>query len=163
MIRLFNDPNDDLSTYAQWVVSEGLCALIRPVEGIVHYDPATAVILHRDGCFQAELYVFPAGKDIPAHDHPAVDSIEVQICGALDLVVEGKSVMDMFPMERRGTAFMNRGFRIPAGAVHSVSVGPCGASFLSIQKWHGKEPTSIGDDWRGVTYSVVQRQRHLNG
>ena len=160
MIRLFNDPADDLSDYAQWVMGQGLAALPRPVEGIVHYDPATALVLHRDGQFQAELYVFPAGRDIPPHDHPNVESIEVQVAGALDLIIEGKPVMAMMPEERRGRAFMNRGYRIPAGAVHSVSVAPCGASFLSVQKWIGREPTSIGDDWRGTVYSPAQARRH---
>ncbi len=161
MIKIFEETADDLTDYAQWFMAAAPTHHRRPVGEVVHYDPATAIVMDRDEQFQVELYTFPAGVDIPAHKHPNVESIEIGICGQLLVFLDGKCVQGPFSMERAAVTFMNRGFRIPANIDHYVSLGPPGGAFFSVQKWlNGKIPTSIGDDWAGGRkYSAAHESR----
>tara|TARA_R110000751_G_scaffold10671_2_gene38648 strand:- start:2983 stop:3498 length:516 start_codon:yes stop_codon:yes gene_type:complete len=154
VIKIFEESPDDLTDYTQWLMAAAFTELDRPIDGIVHYNPATAVVIDRREAFQAELYTFPAGRDIPEHVHPNVESIEVQVSGSLLLYVEDQCIQGPFSLERAAKTFMNRGARIPAKSRHRVTVGPEGACFISVQKWTAGMPTSIGNDWAsGHRYS----------
>ncbi len=160
-MRIFNDPNpDDLSDYVNWVFNDFRFNLARPLYPFNSYEPATGLILHRDGNFQVEMFSLPGKKGIPPHDHPDVDSVECAMGGDFHLYLDGKSVMSGHTRPGHcARVFQNKGVRINAGLTHAASVGPEGVGFLSCQRWlNGVEPTSIGQNWSGKTYS--QEEAH---
>jgi hypothetical protein len=105
--------------------------------------------LHTEGAFQVELVAVQGGYYIPPHVHPHMDSIEVNVAGAVRFVVNGNDVFKGLTDARLLQRSKMRGLRINRSDVHHGQVLPCGALFLSIQHWR-EAPGSVGLDYRGT-------------
>jgi cytoskeletal protein CcmA (bactofilin family) len=151
-------PVAPLVKFARQVLSTSMLQLKAPVEGAIHtYGSINGVVIHRDGNFQAELFVINGNIEIPSHGHPDIDSIELYVSGDVDLLVEGKSVMP----EGDKHGFMVRVF---PNQEHSAHVGPDGGCFMSIQHWiNGIPPSSVGLNWSGDPHEQEQKERYRNG
>ena len=101
--------------------------------------------LHTEGDYQVELVTVRGGYYIPPHVHPHMDSIEVNLAGAVRFVINGDDVFNLMSDERLLQRTRLRGLRIDRQDVHKGQVLPCGATFLSIQKWN-RQPGSVGLD-----------------
>jgi hypothetical protein len=111
-------------------------------------------VIYRDPPFQVELVTLKPSRAYPAfpdaHRHPHVDSYEVHLGGDVqftvdDVVHDSKSVA--------GCVLAKRAVRVPRSAWHSAKWGPNGGMFLSVQRWDGLEPTTVGFDWEGKLLS----------
>lgn len=158
--KILNGPHDDLYDYAQRVMNKSLLEMMTPVYGLQMFGNAACIVIDRESFFQAELCIFPPGVSVPHHDHPDVDSIEIQITGSIIFFVNGKNIIKRNGLEGLEESLQKVGFRIPANADHNAEVGPRGVVFLSIQRWNnGKNPDHVGHNWNGAHYSDDQKIR----
>lgn len=155
-LKIYMSEHDDLFAYAQQVMRMGLLEMNTPISGLEMFGNAACVTLDRNNEYQAELCIFPPGKDIPHHDHPDVDSIEIQITGHLRLFQNGVDLMRGRSLEEAKEIWHKVGIRIPANMDHNVEVGDEGAVFLSVQRWNKGAPSHIGLNWRGELFSDNQ-------
>ena len=142
--------DDDLQAFAEsWLARGG--ALTGAVS-VKCLDNGTLVAcLYRDDRFQVEMFCCPPGLVIPAHTHPRVDTIEVNVAGPLRLQVNGVPIYGDLSDERVVRASRGKGIRIDHDDAHGTAepVGKSGAIFLSIQRWVG-EPDSVVTDYKGA-------------
>ena len=158
-LKVYLSEVDDLLVYARFIMSKGLLHMQTPVSSLRMFGEASCVVLDRRDNFQAELCIFPPGKDIPHHEHPNVDSIEIQITGSLRLFINGVDLMRKKGLEEAKEIWHKVGIRIKAEDDHNVEVGPDGAVFLSVQRWNdGLEPDHIGHNWKGAVFDEVQEE-----
>lgn len=155
-MKIYLSEKDDLYDYAQSIVKKGLADMNTPISGLQMFGNAACIVLDRSGDFQAELCIFPAGKNIPRHEHPDVDSIEIQITGSLRLFQNGIDMMRGRNLEEAKKLWHKVGIRIGAKVDHSVEVGKDGAVFISCQRWNKGNPDHIGHNWKGTTYDNSQ-------
>ncbi len=100
-------------------------------------------VLFREGKFQAEFITLFAGKVIPKHSHPNVDSVDFHITGT------GKSFIGRWSAPPANLKYGPLGNRmpIPAGVPH-WGHAMTDVAVVSLQKWkNGVTPTFITDDW----------------
>jgi hypothetical protein len=98
-------------------------------------------ILFRDGCWQVELLMIHPGSTSPLHRHNFCESADVLLCGDLTGSIGGH-----FIGKPRGENLIANIQNLPLGAWH----GGCtdsGLVALSFQRWIGREPTFIANDW----------------
>lgn len=116
---------------------------------MVQVDGVHVARLLKDGRYQVELCCLQAGAAIPTHVHEEADTIEVGVVGAVRLLVDGIDPFERVSDLRLPSFVRRRGISIPAGVPHSGVVLPCGAWFLSVQRWHN-EPRSVLTDYKGA-------------
>ena len=136
-----------------WYGSNGPAWPAPPVGGLWFTAGLPGLTLYAFGQFQVQLFIFPAGTEVPMHRHPNVDTIEMNVAGNYDFRVGGVSAIPMeFVMDRRNglSRWWGRGVRVLPDAWHDLSVYDEGAAFLSIQHWLRGEPTTVGLDWEGA-------------
>ena len=132
---------DDLHDYAQSIRFDWPQRM-EEVEG------AQVAVIHRSGRFQAELCCVRGGFLIPAHVHPHADTIEIGVCGAVRLFVNGIDPFSAIPDDRLPAFTRGRGIRINHNDQHGGIAIPGGAWFLSVQRWDC-EPRSVLTDYMG--------------
>lgn len=133
--------HDELHAYAQAIRFDW-------PQHMVEVEGAQVAVVHRDGPFQAELCCLRGGVLIPEHVHPHVDTIELGVCGAVRLFINGRDPFEAVPDERLAAFVQRRGIRINSDDVHGGRVLPGGAWFLSVQHWRGA-PRSVLSDYQG--------------
>jgi hypothetical protein len=98
-------------------------------------------ILFRSGCWQVELLMVHPGQVSPLHRHNFCESADVMLCGDLSGSIGGRFI------GRRGATGSRPTSKIlPRGAWHGGGTQR-GLVALSFQRWIGREPTFIADDW----------------
>lgn len=149
---------DALGDFLCWYGAHGPAWPAAPIGALSCLGGLPALTLYRAGAFQVQLFLFPAGTDVPEHRHPNVDTIEMHVAGALDFRVAGEPTVPRdFLADRRAAAgavdvsrWWGRGVRVRPGAWHSLAVGAGGGAFLSVQHWLcGSAGESVGRDWEG--------------
>lgn len=153
-LRCLNGKKDALNDWAEHWINTATLSTMRPMS-IRDDGPAQVVVLDRDGQFQAELCIFRGGVVIPPHTHPSMDSIETGIAGGVRFTIDGREMFRHLSDERLIGLGIGRGLRFNSYNVHSGTVLPCGAVFMSLQHWRG-EPTSVGLDYVGHPISEQQ-------
>lgn len=107
-----------------------------PAETITHTENVTAIVVFREGPFQAQLVMVKPNGVLPSHRHPNVDSYELPVGGDGHLDINGK--VKRLPVRIRPTDW------------HGGKAGATGFMFLSVQQWlNGKLPGDVGQDWQG--------------
>lgn len=100
-------------------------------------------VLFREKQYQAVLITLFAGKEIPPHSHPNVDSIDVHLTGT------GESFIGRWyapPADMEKGPLGNR-LPIPANVPH-WGHATTDVAVISLQKWKNDvPPTFITDDW----------------
>jgi hypothetical protein len=141
--------DDALHQFAErFLQSASLFSMTAPND-ILNLGEVSVTKLHTEGEFQVELVTAQGGYYIPRHVHPYMDSIEVNVAGAVRFVINGDDVFRNVTDSRLLQRSKMRGLRINRHDVHHGQVLPCGAMFLSIQRWH-KTPNSVGLDYDGT-------------
>jgi len=154
--RCIYQVNDSLHDFAtRWL--RGNPAL--HADGGTAVDGALVQCLHRDGAFQVELCTVRGGVVIPPHVHPAADTIELGVSGAMRLIVNGVApfaAIDDATLARRWSRI---GVRINHCDVHGATVPAGGTTFLSIQRWRG-QPRSVLTDYVGQRLGAQHEAMH---
>jgi hypothetical protein len=149
-LRCLFGKDDDLHQFAERFLRDAsFFTMVAAGKDMLNLGDASVCKLHTDGMFQVELVTVRGGYYIPPHTHPHMDAIEVNVSGAVRFVVNGNDVFKETSDERLLQRTRMRGLRIGRHDNHHGWVLPCGAVFLSLQKWH-KAPTSVGLDYEGI-------------
>ena len=120
--------------FADWYVSNGLPFQPPPGVEVFLSDDATAFCMYRNGQFQVELYLVHPQPNVPTHEHPGVEVVEVAVTN---------TVVNLVPVLRNGQAH-GTGIREKANVA--------GYPLVSIQRWHPKlTPTTVAAQWKGNT------------
>ena len=124
-----------------------------PVKRIESYGGVgwKSSVLFREYPYQAECFRLAPNLDVVPHSHPHVDGAEWFQSGSGIFMIKGHH----FPMPGKGSR--SRVIRVDAGVLHGASTGPRGLIFVSLQKWHIREMTSVSVDWDGPTEPTCLR------
>lgn len=156
-LRCLFGVDDELHQFAErFLQSASLFSMVAAGKDMLELGDASVCKLHTDGQFQVELVTVQGGYYIPPHIHPSMDSIEVNLSGAVRFVINGDDVFQSMTDARLLQRTRMRGLRINRNDVHKGQVLPCGAAFLSFQKWH-KSPSSVGLDYDGTPLNDVHK------
>lgn len=147
---------EPLIEFMRWYGAHGPAWPMPPGDGLWFTGGLPGVTLYCAGAFQVQLFIFPAGTEIPEHRHPHVDTVECHVAGDADFRVEvGGALVPAVPArflhDRRASVsrWWGRGVRVRPATWHELSVGAAGAAFLSVQHWLAGAPSSVGLDWEG--------------
>lgn len=150
----------NLAAFARWFMSQPPTAWCAPPCATYEFDAqgskVSSVVLHREGRYQAELFMGTQAGIFPEHAHPNVHSIEVMIAGRIEFTVRGRPA---FPAEVFAKNLPTQGMMIGVGAgiPHGAVVREGGGAFLSLQQWREGVPvTSVGIDWDGPAHHGVR-------
>lgn len=132
---------------------------IRPPQhnSIFRTNNASAVVLYREGQFQAEMYIADPNSLTPEHNHPGVESIILYVSGEGSTSVNEKEIANPAPyfnaVNVDGTSVLfKQKVRITPNDSHGLMTYSKGFAFFSIEKWpDGVTPTSVAAHWHGET------------
>lgn len=136
------DKNDvpefsDIFHFTEWYLGAGTPVAFPENPEVFVSDDAAAFCLFRSGRYQMELYLVHPNADIPLHEHPGVQNIEVPNSGWHDASLQNLKKR----LQKPGMVHGPRGF-----ASYSLS----GFALYSAQKWdEGIEMSTIGARWKG--------------
>lgn len=173
--------HSSLEGFARWFIAQPIGAL-RPPHGQLSFymladasqnvgGPTAGLVLHRDGDYQAELFLLlPTndGFEFPAHKHPDVDSYEYFLSGPIGFNINGRPVADdahVKAIAEDGASFLcGRYLRVNHSAPHGARVGKEGGAFISLQRWlNGVKPTSVGMNWDGLPHLATSSEMKNSG
>lgn len=155
----------ELLAYAKAFVDRPYSGYIVP-EGrgtIFAHETVTTIVLDRQGQFQVELVIIhPDAPSWPGeHRHPHVDSIEIEVNDCKGVTRNGVLV-DRPDWVHNGRYLVH----LAPTDFHGVRSKPNGSSLLSVQKWIGMSPSSVGMDWEGEpvhsSHAAQQEQYHAS-
>lgn len=105
-------------------------------------QPIMTSILFRSGCWQVELLMMHPGTKSPVHRHNFCESADVLLNGGLTGTVNDGPAKTV----PRGDNLALNIMSLPLGAWHGGNFDK-GVVCLSFQRWIGREPTFIAEDW----------------
>lgn len=147
----------NLAAYTRWILGQTVGGLVLPrvplsvvelANGLREGSGVTALVLHRDGQFQTELFLMHPGaaSSVPMHRHPHVDSMEYFLTGGVQFTKNNRTDASLPRTPPWAAPLLS----VRARDWHAAAVEPEGAAFLSIQRWHeGFAPSSVTLDWIG--------------
>lgn len=134
-----------LKEFTEWYLGskEGVLKIRVPEKDALRVGPhSTEFILYREPPYQITLLTFFPGYVIPPHTHKYVSTYNLSIHGDGHAYVAGrywtKKVQDQPRLDLR--------ISVPANVNHFGHT-EIGTVFLSCQKWEGKEPGFLSQDW----------------
>lgn len=155
-------PNwNTVDEFAQWYEDHGFPMRPPQNNAIFRTNNASALVLYREGQFQAELYIADADQVSPEHSHPGVESIIMFLSGEGSTTVNGKEEVDPRPYFNKinadGTSLLfKQKVRINPIDSHGLICYDKGFAFFSIEKWpDGMTPTSVAAHWHGDTTGEI--------
>ena len=148
---------DRLTVFASWWLQGK--PLLPPHDMFMRIDDNLGITLFRMNEFQVQLFTFKPNFEVVDHRHPGVDSYEVYVGG--DLYIRHKGEMTLTPEMVESGKAIGTLIRIKPEDWHGGYTGPRGGTFISIQEWANKSPTSIHLDWEGPS-SGKDHQRELD-
>jgi hypothetical protein len=104
-------------------------------------------VLFRRCQFQVELIALFPGALVPPHRHPHVETYEVHYSGGGEAWL-GTPERRLRQPHLVGDTMLRR-LRIAAGMPHGGRAEGL-TTALSLQRWQGREPTFISDDWEAA-------------
>ena len=150
--------NDELTQFLTWYLNAGL-ELYVPHSNFIHFvEGVTGLTIYRHEQYQVQLFTATPNTVIPSHTHPNVDSYEVALSG-MEFFLDDKVVLPRWYANTPSLAASSNlsashyeVVRVLPESPHSAIAGDKGGSFMSVQHWlNGVKPTSVGNDWDGVT------------
>lgn len=147
--------------FANWYKEKGFPFKPPQNNSIYRTNNASAVVLWREGRFQAELYIADANDVTPEHSHPGVESVIVYLSGDGNTTINGEGVADPKPfwnmINEDGTSVLyQQSIRIDPSDTHGLITGDRGFAFLSLEMWpEDIETTSVTVRWEGDTTGDV--------
>lgn len=129
----------DTESFAEWYVKNNTPFMPPPGVEIFRTDDATSFCMFRKGQFQVELYLIHPQPNVPIHEHPGVEVVEVAITD---------TVVNIIPVLKNGQSH-------GSGVREKANVA--GYPLISIQRWHPKlTPTTVASRWKGATVGPMQ-------
>lgn len=147
--------------FANWFEENGFP--IRPPhnDAIFKTNNASALVLFREGQFQAELYIVDSNSVTPDHSHPGVESIILYLSGEgsttinREEVANSKIYFDKINSDGTSVLFKQK-LRLNHTDSHGLVCYDKGFAFFSIEKWpDGISPTSVAAHWHGETTGEI--------
>jgi hypothetical protein len=151
--------------FADWYKEKGFPFRPPQNNSIYRTNNASAVVLWREGRFQAELYIADANDATPEHSHPGVESIIVYLSGDGTTTINSKEVADPKPFwdltNEDGTSVLfKQSVRIDPNDTHGLITGDRGFAFLSLEMWpEDIDTTSVTVRWEGETTGNVHNNQ----
>tara|TARA_R100000995_G_C3407276_1_gene87716 strand:- start:53 stop:583 length:531 start_codon:yes stop_codon:yes gene_type:complete len=148
--------DDELTDFLEWYIDAEMRIYV-PHENFVHFvEGVTGLTIYRSGQFQVQLFTVTPNTVIPSHTHPNVDSYEVSLSGMEftlnDKIVLPRSYTNLKAPNSNLSMSHYKTIRVLPDCPHGGIAGKNGGSFMSVQQWiNDVEPTSVGNDWDGVT------------
>jgi len=136
-------PDTWLSTeeFVKWYIDNKTPFMPPPNVEIFRTDDATSFCMFRKGQFQVELYLIHPQPNVPTHEHPFVEVVEVAVTN---------TTIDIIPVLKNGQSH-GTGIREKANII--------GYPLISIQRWHPKVlPTTVSVQWKGNTVGPIHEQ-----
>ena len=133
-----------LKDFAKWYIEgkEGVLNTHVPERALRVGPMSTEFVLYREPPFQVTLVTFFPGYEVPVHSHRYVSSYDFILHGDGHAFVAGRH----WTKKTQSLPQMNTRIAVPAGVTHHGRTDT-GAVFLSVQKWEGREPGFLSDDW----------------
>ena len=160
--------DDKLTHFLTWYLDAGLRIFV-PHSNFIHFvEGVTGLTIYRDGQYQVQLFTATPNTVIPSHTHPNVDSYEVALSG-MEFYLNDKVVLPRWyanlPAHHCNLSTSHyEVVRVLPDSPHSAIAGDKGGSFMSVQHWlNGVKPTSVGNDWDGVTMGKHHTEQIENG
>ena len=97
--------------------------------------------------YQVELIALFPGAVVPPHWHPHVETYETHYSGSGEAWLGAPS--RALPQPRLAGDPLLRRLRIAVGVPHGGRADGL-TTALSLQRWEGKEPSFISEDWEAV-------------
>jgi hypothetical protein len=147
--------------FVEWYKEEGFPFRPPQNNSIYRTNNASAVVLWREGRFQAELYIADANNTTPDHSHPGVESVIMYLSGDGNTTINSKEVTDPKPFwdltNEDGTSVLfKQSLRVDPKDTHGLITGDRGFAFLSLEMWpEDIETTSVTVHWEGETTGDV--------
>lgn len=127
--------------FAKWYTDNGLP--FQPPVGVEVFlsDDATAFCMYRNEQFQVELYLVHPQPNVPTHEHPGVEVIEVAVT---------HTAVNLIPVLKSGQSH---------GTGIKEKANTAGYPLISIQRWHPKlTPTTVAAQWKGKTAGPIHEE-----
>jgi hypothetical protein len=148
--------NDELTSFLEWYLDAGNRIYV-PHKNSIHFvEGVTGLTIYRHDQFQVQLFTATPNTIIPSHTHPNVDSYEVALSG-MEFFLNDKVVLPRwYANVQAPNCNLSKSHyqvvRVLPDCPHSAIAGKKGGSFMSVQQWiNDVKPTSVGNDWDGVT------------
>lgn len=142
---------DPLVAYANWFMAQpAIPASI--YSGLTRVGSFSGLVLHRQGAYQAQLWLCDPNSHITPHKHPGVDQVHIFISGSADFTINGQPqvVRDALRELPNGRSNANGyAVRVHPGDVEEAKIGPEGWAFITCQHWLNGKPQSVEIDWEG--------------
>lgn len=129
---------DNIEHFMNWWI--GNRSFVPTQDGVQFVGKHSMTTLFRQGQYQVQLCTCPPNSVISNHRHPNIDSFELYLGGDLIIIKND----ERFPPVLNGPPL-----RLLPTDWHGGEAGPNGGSFLSIQYWIDKEPSSVHLNWEG--------------
>jgi hypothetical protein len=148
---------NSVEEFAKWYEEKEFPMRPPQDNGIFRTNNASAVVLYREGQFQAELYIGDPNSITPEHSHPGIKSIIMFLSGEGNTTVNGNFVADPRPyfnkINEDGTSVLfKQKVIVDPNDTHGLTTYNRGFAFLSIEKWPDNvQPTSVTVHWHGDT------------
>jgi hypothetical protein len=152
---------DALGKFVEDFLGQPMAAMQVPSSSVRSFGNLVSVVIWRRAPFQVELVtVLPEFTGIAPHRHPTTESYEIAIAGRLMFIIGGDlaTVTKRFETERPLRIPRGMAVRVKPGDWHAVLARRGGGMFFSCQHWLKSEPTSIGLDWEGPSFSSEHAQ-----
>jgi hypothetical protein len=137
--------DDELTRFARWWLEHR--SFVPPGDAYMQAGCNTGLVLFRQPPWQVQLFICAPDGEIVDHSHPHVDSYEIYVTGDVYFRHRGKTVLTPEMISNIGP--MSLSIRVLPTDLHGGSVGPRGGSFISIQHWIDREPSSVHLSWDG--------------
>ena len=150
-----------LEEFVKWYEDAGFPFRPPQHNAIFRTNNASALVLYREGQYQAEMYIGDPNSVTPEHSHPGVKSIIMFLSGEGNTTVNGEFVADPRPffnkLNKDGTSVLFRQkVVVDPNDTHGLTTYSKGFAFLSIEQWpEGVEPTSVTLHWEGDTTGSI--------
>jgi len=148
---------NNLAEFITWYKDSGFPIRIPEKNAIFKTAQARALVLYREGQYQAELYLAMPNTHSPEHSHPGVENAVMVIGGEPNSTVNGEIELDTRPYLNEPNEEGLCKLYGMAGAIqydndtHSLITYDKGACFISLEKWRDDiEPTSVTIQWDGA-------------
>lgn len=133
-----------LEEFTQWYLDAGMPWAIPASSRTIFTDNAASLILFRKGAYQVELYLIKDGTDIPMHEHPNMEVIQMVL---LNRYRSTSDPHDVDPLFGKTTP------KLYPGDYHGSADGEVTNTFclLTFEKWLKYEPGTASSEWKGRT------------
>ena len=143
---LIPDTWDNVADFADWWINNGQPICPPKTPKVYCSDDAASVCLFRHGQFQVELYLIYPNPNLPVHEHPGVEVIEMRLNEYS--IIDGRAVV----VQQYRSANPLQDGEAHGDGINFKQTGGMDTGFplLAIQRWdEGLTPSTVASRWKG--------------